>query len=285
MVGYMMNNQLKTIVLMGLLTAILLWLGNLFGPGGLIFAIIFVVLFNFLSYWFSDKFVLFIYRAKKAKEKDYPKLFKIVREVTQMAKIQMPKVFIIPSESPNAFATGRNPKHSSVAATKGIIELMDDDELKGVIAHEISHIKNRDILIQTIAGMIAGVISYVAAVARWGAIFGGGDREDGGNNLITLIVIGIITPIIALIIQLAISRSREYMADESAAKLLHNGNGLAVALEKLDKSIQKNPLGFGNNSTAHLFIANPFRNAGFLNMLSTHPPINERIKRLKGMKF
>jgi heat shock protein HtpX len=277
-----MNNQLKTVVLLALLTALLLWVGELLGGmQGLIFAGIFVFIMNMVSFWFSDKIVLAMYRAKEVKEHDAPRLHKIVREVVQLAGIPMPKVYIIPSSSPNAFATGRGPKHAAVAATQGILELLDDNELKGVMAHEISHVKNRDVLIQTVSGMIAGVISYVATMARWAAIFGGYGGRDRNNNGLELIVLAILTPLIATIIQLAISRSREFLADESAAKLLHGGNGLASALQKLQTGIFHNPMRMGNHSTAHLFISNPFKGNGLLNLFSTHPPMDERIKRLR----
>lgn len=284
----MIKNQLKTFILLSVLTALLLFVGNVLGGKfGLMIAIIIVVIMNFVSYFYSDKIVLFMYKAKEVKEKEQPELFRLVKEVTSLANIPMPKVYIIPSESPNAFATGRNPSHAAVACTQGIMNLLNKDELKGVIAHEISHIKNRDILIQTVAATIAGIISYVAAMAKWSAIFGGfgGDRNNNSGNMISLLLIAIITPIIALIIQLAISRSREYLADESAARILHNPNGLASALQKLDAGIKQNPLKFGEPSTSSLFIANPFNARGMLTLLSTHPQINERVRRLKSMKF
>jgi len=280
-----MKNQLKTFVLMALLTFILLWIGSLFGRKGIIFAAIFVGLMNFGSYWFSDRIVLWMYRAKPAKQSDYPKLFKVVKEVAKLSNLPMPKVYIIPTNSPNAFATGRNPKHAAVAATEGILKILDEDELKGVIAHEFSHINNRDILISTIVGTIAGVISYVGAMARWSAIFGGGRDDDRNGNIISLLVLGILTPLIATLIQLAISRSREYQADESGANLVKNGKPLADALEKIEKNTDVNPMRFGTTATAHLFISNPFRNASFLSLFMTHPPTKERVKRLNEMKF
>ncbi|MFW6272640.1 MAG: M48 family metalloprotease, partial [bacterium] len=202
----MIENQIKTVILLGLMTALLLWVGQLLGGmQGLVIAGIFVFILNFASFWFSDKIVLKMYRAKEINEKENPRLYKIVRNVSELAKMPMPKVYIIPSDNPNAFATGRNPKHSAVAATKGILTLLDDKELKGVIAHEMSHIKNRDTLIQTVSGMIAGIIGYVAAIARWGAIFGGFGGRDRDNNIIEFLVLAIITPLIATLIQLAIS--------------------------------------------------------------------------------
>ena len=280
-----MKNQFKTIVLLAVLTALLLWVGQLVGgASGLALAIVFVGLFNFAMYFWSDKIVLRIYRAKPVTEKDEPELYRMVREVVQLAGLPMPKVYIVPSEQPNAFATGRNPKHAAVAVTTGIMRLLSKDELKGVIAHEVSHVKNRDTLIQTVAGTIAGVIGFVASMARWGAIFGGFGR-DSDRNLVSLLVLGIVTPIIAMIVQLAISRSREYLADESAAKLLHSPEGLASALDKLDQSSRRIPMRLGSPSTENLFIVNPFSSKGIFSLLSTHPPISKRISRLKGMRF
>lgn len=280
-----MKNQFKTAVLLALLTALFLFIGSLFGKTGIIFAIIFVGLMNFGSYWFSHKIVLWMYRAKEAKQSEYPKLYKIVKEVAKLSGLPMPKVYVIPTNSPNAFATGRNPKNAVVAATEGILQILNEEELKAVIAHEFGHIQNRDILISTIAGTIAGVISYIGAMARWGAIFGGGRDDDRGGNLISLLILGIITPLVATLIQLAISRSREYLADETGAKTVHDGKSLADALEKIEKNININPLRFGNTATAHLFIANPFRNATFLSLFMTHPSTAERTKRLRSMKF
>ena len=279
------KNQVKTAVLLALLTALLLWVGSLFGKTGLVFAVLFVGLMNIGSYWFSDKIVLWMYRAKEAKQSDYPKLYKIVKEISKLSDVPMPKVYIIPTNSPNAFATGRNPKHAAVAATEGILKILNEEELKGVIAHEFSHIRNRDILISTIVGTIAGVISYIGAMARWSAIFGGGRDDDRGGNLISLLILGILTPLIAALIQLAISRSREYLADETGAKTVKNGDALADALEKIEKNTDINPMRFGTTATAHLFIANPFRNASFLNLFMTHPSTKERTQRLRNMKF
>lgn len=281
-----MINQAKTFILLALLTALMLFVGQMLGGySGLVIAIFFVLIFNGISYFWSHKIVLMMYRAKEVSKKDSPKLHSIIEEVAKAAKIPKPKVFIIPSDNANAFATGRNPKNGVVACTKGIMNLLNEEELKGVIAHECSHIKNRDILIQTVAGMIAGVISYIAVMARWGAMFGGFGRGRDSGNLIQLLLLGIITPIIALLIQLAISRSREYLADESAAKILQNSAGLASALEKLEKGNKRHPMRIGNQSTAHLFIANPFKGNFLFALLSTHPPMKERISRLNNLKF
>ncbi len=280
----MIGNWFKTLVLLSVLTALMLWAGEaLGGKEGFYFALAIVILMNFFSYWFSDRLVLAMYRAKQVSSKQEPELFSIVKEVAEKAGLPMPKVYIVPSESPNAFATGRSPKHSAVACTKGIMALLDKRELKGVIAHELSHIKNRDTLIQVVAATIAGVISYLAFFARFAAIFGGGRDRD--NNALELLALAIITPIIAALLQMAISRSREYLADASAAKILMDSRGLASALEKLDSGIKARPLNFGSPSTSNIFIANPFRAHGLTSLFSTHPPIEERIKKLMGMDF
>lgn len=281
------GNQFRTVILLGLLTGILLWIGSFWGKSGLTFAIVFSIIINFGAYWFSDKLVLAIYRAKPVTEKEAPRLYKIVREVSQLAKIPVPKVYIVPGNWSNAFATGRDYKHAAVACTQGILDLLSDDELKGVIAHEISHIKHRDTLIQAVAATIAGVISYIAMMARYAAIFGGSNRDRRGGSGLELLVLAILTPILATLIRLAISRSREYLADESAAKTIHSGLGLASALEKLEKDIRHTPLAVSSTTetTAHLFIANPFRGGGFINLFMTHPPINERVKKLRSMRF
>jgi heat shock protein HtpX len=278
-------NQFKTVVLLGLLTGLLLGVGYYFGgTGGLTIAFIFSIVMNVGSYFFSDKIVLFMYKAKEANEKEYPDLFKMVREVSQLANIPMPKVYIIPTETPNAFATGRNPKHAVVACTNGIMSLLSKEELKGVIAHEIAHVKNRDILIQTIAATIAGVITYVAAMARFGAIFGGGSNDRDGGELFYIIALSILTPLIATLLQLALSRSREYIADETGAKTIHNPKALASALAKLESGVSRKPMDLGSPSTSSLFIINPFSAKGLSGLLSTHPPMEERIKRLNAMR-
>lgn len=279
-----MKNQFKTAILLAVLTALFLGVGSLFGRGGLIFAAIFVGLMNFGSYWFSHKIVLWMYRAKEAKQSDYPKLYKAVKEVSKLSNLPMPKVYIIPSEQSNAFACGRSPKHSAVACTEGILKLMTEDELRGVLAHEFAHIKNRDTLTSTVAGTIAGVISYISHMFMWSAMFGGRD-DDSRGNAISLLVLAIITPIIASLIQLAISRSREYQADETGARIVKNPLGLASALEKLEENVKLHPMRFGSPSTAHLFISNPFRSGNFISLFQTHPPMQERVKRLKNLKI
>lgn len=277
------KNQLKTAVLLALLTALFLWMGSLFGRNGVIFAGIFAALMNFGSYWFSDRIVLWMYKAKEAKQSERPKLFKIIKEVSKLSNLPMPKIYVIPSEQSNAFACGRNPKNSAVACTEGILKLMTEDELKGVIAHEFAHIKNRDTLISTVAGTIAGVISYTANMFMWSAMFGGRD-DDSRGNVFSLLVLAVITPLIASLIQLAISRSREYQADEAGAKIVKNPLGLSSALEKLEEDGKRHPMRFGSPATAHLFISNPFRSGNFLALFQTHPPTQERVKRLREMR-
>ncbi|MBW2975551.1 zinc metalloprotease HtpX [Candidatus Woesearchaeota archaeon] len=283
-----MGNQIKTVMLLGLLTGILLWIGSFWGQAGLMFALVFSIIMNFGAYWFSDKIALAMYRAKPVTEKEAPKLHKTVREVVHLAKIPMPKVYIIPAPYANAFACGRGGKHSAVAFTQGILDLLSEDELKGVTAHEISHIRNKDILIQSVAAVIAGVISYIAMMARWGAMFGGfggGDRDNG--SMLELLALAILTPLLATIIRLAISRSREYLADESGAKLIHNGYSLASALEKLEDSTKHVSLRPTSQAqaTAHMFISSPFSGKTLLSLFMTHPSTSSRVKRLRGINF
>src|SRR3989344_2008939 len=279
-------NQFKTVVLLGLLAGLLMSVGWLVGGyQGLTIGFAFAIIMNFGTYFFSDRIVLFMYRAKEAKKSEYPDLYKMVAEISKMADIPMPKVYIVPTETPNAFATGRNPKHAVVACTNGIMNLLSKEELKGVIAHEISHVKNRDILIQTIAATIAAVISYVAMMARFAAIFGGGRDDRDGGGALEFLLLAIVTPLIAMLLQLAISRSREYLADETGARTIHNPNALASALAKLESGVARNPMRFGSPATSSLFIVNPFSAKGLIGLLSTHPPMEERIRRLKGMRI
>lgn len=277
-----MSNQFKTVLLMAVLSGILLAIGLLIGgKTGLTIALILAVIINFLTYWFSAKIALFIYRAKEADKTKYSKLYKLVDEIAKQGKIPTPKVYLIKSPAANAFATGRNYNNSYVAFTEGILSLLSEEELKGVIAHELSHIKNRDVLIATIAAVIASAISYLAAIGRFGIIFGSRDNDSG--NVFELLLLLILTPIIALFIQLAISRSREYLADESAAKILRNSKGLANALYKLENSDKS---GFhGSKAGASLFIVNPFSGQAFINLFSTHPPVKRRIEKLDSIKF
>lgn len=281
----MINNYIKTALLLGALTGILLVIGSLVGgKTGLTVAFVFAIIMNFVSYFYSYKLILFMYKAKEAKKSDYKELHEIVESVAKEAGIPKPRVYIVPTESSNAFATGPNYKKSVVAVTQGIVKLLSKDELKGVIAHEIAHIKNRDMLISTIAATIAAVISYIAFMARLGAL-SGGDRERGSSNLIGLLILGILAPLAAMVIQLAISRSREYIADETGARLINKGEPLARALEKLDGSVSSNPLKDANPATSHMFIVKPFRGQGIFNLFSTHPPASERCKRLRALKL
>lgn len=285
------KNQLKTVLLLGGLTGLLLLIGGLAGGRtGLTIALIFAGGMNFVSYWWSDKIVLWMYRAKEADKKKYAKLYSIIKEITTKAHLPMPKVYIIDTPQSNAFATGRNPQHAAVAVTAGIMQLLDEKELRGVLAHEIGHIKNRDILISTVAATIAGVISYIAMMARWAAIFGGMNRDNennGGGNVLELIVLAIIAPLMAMIIQLAISRSREYQADNTGATLSGDPEALASALQKIEKSVHNHPFArMGKTeATAHLFISNPLRASSFLELFSTHPSTENRVKKLKELKL
>jgi len=280
------GNVFKTTIILALLTALLLWVGNLIaGSSGLAVAFVIVLLMNGAMYWWSDKIVLWMYKAKELPQNH--RITKLVREVAHKAGLPIPKTYIVESATPNAFATGRNPKHSAVAVTNGILDLLDDYELKGVIAHELSHVKNRDTLIQTVAAVIAGVISYVAMMARWAALFGGGRDDDRGGSGLELLVLAIITPIIAVLLQLALSRTREYMADAGSANALHDSKALAKALKKLEAGNKARPFrrGEGNPATAPLFIVNPFKGSAIIEFLSTHPSMEKRIARLEQLRF
>lgn len=278
-------NYLKTGILLIALTLLFVWVGGMIGGAqGAQIAFIIALVMNFGSYWFSDKIVLAMYRARPAGEGEYPNLFNIVRGLTQEAGLPMPKIYIVPQDSPNAFATGRGPKNAVVCVTSGILQLLSDDELKGVISHELGHVKNRDILIMSVAATIAGAIMMLANMARWAAIFGGSRSRDreGGSNALGLLAAAIIAPLAAMLIQLAISRSREYAADRSGANLAHSSMGLANALRKLDDASRYKKLD-ASPQTAHMFIVNPLSGNFFATIFSTHPPIKERIKRLEEM--
>lgn len=277
-------NTLKTIALMALLTAILVYIGGAIGgKAGMVYAFVFAGIMNFVSYWFSHKIVLAMYGAKPVTEVQAPELYSIVRALSQRAGMPMPKVYIIPSETPNAFATGRNPKNGVVAVTEGIMRMLTRDELAGVIAHELAHIRHRDILTGTIVATIAGAVSMLAQMAHWAMLFGGGRRDDdeGGNPLAAIVMI-IIAPIAAMLIQMAISRTREYEADAGGARLSGNPMSLANALLKLERGSQLIPMD-ANPATAHMFIVNPLRGGGIMTLFSTHPPIHERVRRLQEM--
>jgi heat shock protein HtpX len=274
--------QLRTVFFLGVLTAILIVIGNLVGGfDGMIVAFFFAVLMNGFSYFFSDKIVLWMYHAQPLDEKssEGARVHRLVRGVTQKMHLpKMPRLYTISEKSPNAFATGRGPENAAVVFTQGILQLLNDDELEGVIAHELSHIQNRDILIASVAATIAGAIGIIAHSILW---MGFGGREREGKNPIGLIVIAIIIPIIAMLIQLAVSRSREFLADETAAKTLHTGHGLASALKKLEKGISHTPFTDANRGTAHMFIANPFSAGAVMGWFATHPSLYERIQRLE----
>jgi heat shock protein HtpX len=242
---------------------------------------------NGASYWFSDKIVLSLYRAKELRHEDAPRIHRVIEELAGHAGLPKPRIYLIPSQTPNAFATGRNPDHAVVAVTEGILRLLDEEELKGVLSHELSHIKDRDILIGSIAATLAGVIMMLASMARWAALFGGlgRDNERGGGGVLGLIAMSILAPIAAMLIQFAISRSREYLADEEGAKLARNPEGLARALEKLSLASKRVPLEASpaTQATAHMFIVNPLSGKSLTSLFSTHPPAEERIKRLRAM--
>ncbi|MBW1995803.1 MAG: zinc metalloprotease HtpX [Deltaproteobacteria bacterium] len=281
-----MGNQIRTTILLALLTAFILWMGQLFGgQQGMILALIFAGGLNFFSYWYSDKVVLKMYRAQEATAQQAPELYQIVSHLAQKAGIPMPRIYIIPQEAPNAFATGRNPEHAVVAVTQGLLKAMDKDEIAGVLAHELAHVKNRDILIGSIAATMAGAIMMLANMARWSAMFGGfqsDDDEGGGMGVVGLIVMSILAPLAAVIIQMAISRSREYLADATGASIAGHPEGLARALEKLGAYSKRIPLD-ASPSTAHMFIVNPLSGKSLMNLFSTHPPLEERIRRLRGI--
>ncbi len=275
-------NTLRTVVLMTLLTLVLVWAGAaLGGRGGALFALIMAGVMNFGSYWFSDKIVIKMYRGREVTSGT---LYEVVQELCQRNGLTMPKVYILPQPTPNAFATGRNPQHAVVAATEGILQILSREELMGVMAHEMSHVKHRDILIGSIVATIAGAISYMAHMAQWAALFGGfGGRDDEDSNPVALILMMILAPIAAMLVQMAVSRSREYEADKGGAKLCGNPYYLASALRKLESANRQMPMPRVNEATAHMFIVNPLRGDGLKALFSTHPPVEERVRRLEGM--
>ncbi|MGE5253620.1 MAG: zinc metalloprotease HtpX [Planctomycetaceae bacterium] len=282
-----MNNTFKTFILLAGLTALLLFLGQaLAGRQGLYFAIFMALIMNFVGYWFSDKIALAMSGAREVSQDQAPDLHQMVEKLSVQAGLPKPRVYIIPQETPNAFATGRNPEHAAVAVTEGILRILNPQEMEGVLAHELSHVKNRDILISSVAAVIAGAISYLAMMAQWGAIFGMGrsdDDEGGGGNMIGALLLAIMAPIAAMLIQMAISRSREYAADASGAKLIGEGRPLANALQKLENYNQQVPMQV-NPATAQMYIVNPLAGQSLMRLFSTHPPIEERIARLMAMR-
>jgi len=279
-----MGNTFKTAFLLTLLTLLLLFIGRAFGgQNGMIIALVFAAIMNFVSYFYSDKIALAMYRAQPVSREELPRVYQVVERLTQKIGIPMPKIYVIPTDSPNAFATGRNPSHASVAVTQGILNLLNDEELEGVLAHELGHVSNRDILISSVAATVAGAITMLASMGRWALFFGGmGDRDDRdrGGGLAALIML-ILAPIAATLIQLAVSRSREYQADASGAHYTGNPYALASALSKLDAYSRRLPLQ-ATPSTAHLFIIQPLLGMNFGSLFSTHPPIAKRIERLTG---
>jgi len=279
-------NHTKTVLLLGALTGLFLLVGYAIGGNnGMLIALGFAGVFNFASYWFSDKIVLRAYGAAELSESEAPQVHRMVRELAESARIPMPRVYVIDQESPNAFATGRNPQHAAIALTRGIMSLMSQEQLRGVVAHELSHVLSRDTLIQTVAATLAGAIMFLAQQMRFLAFFSGGhDDDDRGGNMLGVLLMAILAPIAAMLIQLAISRSREYKADASAAQMTHQPEGLASALEKLETYSKRVPLQ-ATSQTAHLFIVNPLSGKSLLALFSTHPPIAERVARLRQMRI
>ncbi|UCH82384.1 MAG: zinc metalloprotease HtpX [Nitrospiraceae bacterium] len=274
-------NTLKTAVLMIGLTLVLVWAGAAFGgQSGMTIALILALAMNGFSYWFSDKIVLKMYRAQEVSESEAPELHAMVRRLSQRAELPMPKVYIMNQDQPNAFATGRNPAHAAVAVTTGIMKILDREELEGVLGHELAHIKHRDILIGTVAATVAAAISYLAHMAQWAMIFGGRDDDDG--NPLVAIVMMIVAPIAAMLIQMAISRSREYTADSGGAGITGDPRHLASALKKLHMASQRVPLK-AEPATAHMFIVSPLSGKSMARLFSTHPPMEERVARLESM--
>ena len=279
-------NTIKTGLLLGALTGLLMLIGGYFGgKGGIVIAFIFAMVMNFGAYWFSDKLILKMYSAQEVSVNEAPQLYAMVKDLALRAGLPMPKVYIVPGDTPNAFATGRDENHAVVAVTEGIMRMLNKDELEGVLAHELTHIKNKDMLIGSIAATLAGAIVMLANMAQWAAIFGGASRSDDeeGGGIFGLIFMAILAPIAATIIQMAISRSREYLADAGGAKVSGKPYGLAGALEKLGRASQTIPMN-ANPSTAHMFIVNPLTGKSLMNLFSTHPPIEERVARLRSMK-
>ncbi len=281
-----MGNWFKTALLLGVMTVFITLMGRMLGGSqGMFLAFILAMGMNFFSYWFSDKIVLRMYRAREIGPNESPELYRMVEDLTKRAGLPMPGLYVIPEAAPNAFATGRNPQHAVVAVTEGLLKLMGKEETRGVLAHELAHVKNRDILIGSVAATMAGAVMILASMARWGAFFGGAsrDNEEGGGGLgaIGVIAMSIIAPIAAMLIQMAISRSREYHADQTGASFVGHGEGLARALEKLGAYSGKIPMQ-ANPATAHMFIVNPLSGKSFMSLFSTHPPLEERVARLRG---
>ncbi len=286
-----MSNTTKTAALLAAMTVLFVMLGGMFGgEQGMVTAFVFAGLMNFASYWWSDRIVLWMYGAKEVTESEAPAFHGLVRRLAQRAGLPMPRVYIIPTDTPNAFATGRNPQHAAVAATEGILRILTPDELEGVMAHELGHVRNRDILISTIAATLAGAIMMLARMAQFTAMFGGGrhgDDEEGGGGaggILGTILLAVLAPIGAMVIQMAISRAREYLADTAGAQISRKPWALADALEKMERGATALPME-ANPSTAHMFIVNPLRGSGLFALFSTHPPVAERVARLRAMRI
>ena len=281
-----MSNVFKTALLLAVLTVMLVLLGGAIGGRqGMVIAFILALAMNFASYWWSDKIVLAMYGAQPITEAQAPGLYDMVRRLASKAGVPMPRVYLIPSEQPNAFATGRSPEHAVVAVTEGIMRVLDDDELEGVLAHELAHVVNRDVLISTIAATLAGAITYLAHMAQWAAIFGGGRHDDeDAPSPIVMMLMAIVAPLAAMLVQMAVSRSREFQADATGARLAGRTWGLSKALEKLEMASHAIPMN-ANPATAHLFIVNPLSGQALMKLFSTHPPMHERIARLRAMRI
>jgi heat shock protein HtpX len=281
-----MSNMFKTALLLAVLTAMLVLIGGAVGGRqGMFIAFLMAVVMNFASYWFSDKIVLAMYGAQPIEEARAPELYATVRRLATRAQIPMPRVYLIPTDTPNAFATGRNPDHAVIAVTEGITRILDQDELEGVLAHELAHVANRDVLISTVAATLAGAITYLAHMAQWSAMFGGRrDDDEGGANPIAAMLLAFLAPLAAMLVQMAVSRSREFQADASGARFAGRTWGLAKALEKLQVANQVSPMG-ASPATAHLFIVNPLSGQALMKLFSTHPPLEERIARLRQMRM
>ncbi len=280
-------NTFKTMFFLTVLTLLFMFIGSMIGgQSGALVALVLAGVMNFVSYWFSDKIVLKMYGAREIQYNDHPRFYNLVQRLAVNAGLPMPKLYVIPTETPNAFATGRNPEHAAVAATEGILSRLTEDELEGVMAHELAHVKNRDILISSVVATFAGAISYIASMAQWAAIFGGFNRNSdeeengGGSNIFSFLIMAVLAPIIATMIQLAISRSREFLADRTGAEISRRPMQLAQALIKLEKSNLMLPME-GNKATAHLFIVSPLTGGGLVGLFRTHPTTEERVEKLK----
>lgn len=276
-------NWLKTTFLMALLTGLFVAVGYFIGgESGMVIAFAIAVFMNFGTYWYSDKIVLSMYKAQEVTQREAPEVYSIVESLVNRANMPMPKVYIIPSDQPNAFATGRDPNHAAVAVTDGILRILNREELEGVLAHELAHVKHRDILISSIAATTAGAIMMLRF---FGLFFGGSSDDEGGGSMVGMLIAWIVAPIAAVLIQMAISRSREYGADKGGAEMCGNPHALASALRKLHAGVERNPMPGGDPATAHLFIVNPFSGGGMATLFSTHPPMKERISRLESMQI